>query len=363
MYIFFFIFLGSYILGNIYVFFRGMQAICNSPVYAKVLFTIVYWCLALLIIMTYATRKSNLPNSFSHFLYEVGNGWLVFTLYMVIALLAMDLIRLFNREFSWGFVIAFLLTIGLLSYGYYTYKHPKTQVINIDINKPVNTAGKALKVVAISDLHLGNGANKKQLQKYILMIKKEQPDLILIGGDLIDNSVAPLYYQKMAEELSQLHAPFGVYMVPGNHEYISGIRESIGYIRRLPFHFLQDSVVTLSNGVQIVGRDDRSNHSRKSLSELMQAVDPDKPVILLDHQPYDLDKTEAAGVDLQFSGHTHHGQVWPMNWLTDHLFEVSHGYKKKGNSHIYVSSGLALWGPPFRIGTSSEMVVFRLTFK
>lgn len=88
-----------------------------------------------------------------------------------------------------------------------------------------------------------------------------------------------------------------------------------------------------------------------------------KSVILLDHQPYDLEKTEEAGVDLQFSGHTHRGQVWPMNWIVDHLFELSYGIKKIGNSTVYVSSGLSLWGPPFRIGTDSEMVVFNITFK
>lgn len=82
-----------------------------------------------------------------------------------------------------------------------------------------------------------------------------------------------------------------------------------------------------------------------------------------DHQPYKLTETETAGIDLQFSGHTHHGQVWPMSLVTDHLFEQSHGYRQWGNSHIYVSSGLSLWGPPFRIGTDSEMVIFQLSMK
>jgi len=90
----------------------------------------------------------------------------------------------------------------------------------------------------------------------------------------------------------------------------------------------------------------------------MANIDKSKPIILLDHQPFDLEKTEAAGIDLQFSGHTHHGQIWPINWVTDYIFEQSHGYRQWGNSHVYVSSGLSLWGPPFRIGTHSEMVIF-----
>ena len=113
-------------------------------------------------------------------------------------------------------------------------------------------------------------------------------------------------------------------------------------------------------GIQLIGRDDRSNARRLPLQKLMARIDKSKPVILLDHQPYQLAESQAAGIDLQFSGHTHHGQVWPMNWVTDHLYEQSHGYRQWENSHIYVSSGLSLWGPPFRIGTESEMVVLQL---
>ena len=152
-------------------------------------------------------------------------------------------------------------------------------------------------------------------------------------------------------------------MVPVNHEYISGIRKSMQFIKETPIHLLRDEVVTLPGGIQIIGRDDRSNKSRLSLQELVKNIDPAKPVILLDHQPYNLSDTENAGIDLQFSGHTHRGQVWPISLITDHLFDQSYGYRKWGNSHIYVSSGLSLWGPPFRIGTDSELVVFNITCK
>lgn len=178
--------------------------------------------------------------------------------------------------------------------------------------------------------------------------------------EAIDNSVIPLYAENMAEELTELKAPLGIYMVPGNHEYISGIDKSIQFIQNTPIQLLRDSVVTLPCGIQLIGRDDRSNARRLPLQKLMARIDKSKPVILLDHQPYQLAESQAAGIDLQFSGHTHHGQVWPMNWVTDHLYEQSHGYRQWENSHIYVSSGLSLWGPPFRIGTESEMVVLQL---
>lgn len=303
---------------------------------------------------------------------------MVFTFYMVILLGIFDLLKLFNWKFKYAFYVSFGLTLSILGYGYYHYQHPDTQVINLVINKslippgepsefsgaPANgPAGRSLKIVAVSDIHLGYGTDKTMLKGYVERINALQPDLILIGGDLIDNSVVPLRAERMEEELSQLKAPLGIYMVPGNHEYISGIEESIDFIRQTPITLLRDTAVTLPNGIQLVGRDDRHNSRRQSLEELTANLAPSRPVILLDHQPYHLKQTEDAGVDLQFSGHTHHGQIWPLSLVTDYLFELSYGYKSFGNSHIYVSSGLSLWGPPFRIGTDSELVVFDITFK
>ena len=167
----------------------------------------------------------------------------------------------------------------------------------------------------------------------------------------------------MGEELSLWKAPLGIYMVPGNHEYISGIRKSKRFVQEeTPFVWLQDSTIQLPNGIQIIGRDDKLNAKRTPLSRLIAGLDTFRPIFLLDHQPHHLEEAENSGVDLQVSGHTHHGQIWPLSLLTDHLFEVSHGYKRKGKSHFYVSSGLSLWGPPFRIGTRSELVILNIQF-
>lgn len=269
-----------------------------------------------------------MPASFAQTVSQVGTGWLVFTLYMVLALLVFDILRLFHLHFKYSFYLSLFLTLSLLGYGNYNYQHPDTRVINMVINKPADTDGQPLKVVAISDIHLGYATNKTMLAGYVDMINAQRPDIVLIGGDLIDNSVAPLRYEHMEEELSKIYAPLGVYMVPGNHEYISGIEESEKFIAQTPIVLLRDSVAILPNQIQLVGRDDRHNKGRKTLGQLTANLDKSKPVILLDHQPYDLEKTEEAGVDLQFSGHTHRGQVWPMNWIVDHLFELSYGIKK-----------------------------------
>ena len=361
--IFFIILITVYLGGNTYIFYRGAQALSDLPGGFKISLAILFWLAALSIVGTMLTRNIKMPVFLSHTMYEVGTGWLIFTLYMVLFLLAFDLLKLCRVPFNYGFILSLIFTVVLLGYGYYNYRHPKTNTINIALDKPLAGDAKPVKIVAVSDLHLGNGTGKTALKRYVKMINEQNPDLILIAGDLIDNSVVPLYTEKMMEELSELKAPLGVYMVPGNHEYISGIKASARFIQDTPIQLLRDSVVTLPNGMQLIGRDDRSNTARRSLQELMAGIDKSNPIILLDHQPYKLTESEAAGVDLQFSGHTHRGQVWPMNWVTDHIYEQSHGYRQWGNSHIYVSSGLSLWGPPFRIGTESDMAVFHLSTK
>ena len=361
--IFFIILITVYLGGNTYIFYRGAQALSGLPGGIKISLAVLFWLAGLSIIGTMLTRNIKMPVFLSHAMYEVGTGWLIFTLYMVLFLLAFDLLKLCRVPFNYGFILSLIFTVVLLGYGYYNYRHPKTNIINIALDKPLADDAKPVKIVAVSDLHLGNGTGKTALKRYVKMISEQNPDLILIAGDLIDNSVVPLYTENMMEELSELKAPLGIYMVPGNHEYISGIKASARFIQDTPIQLLRDSVVTLPNGMQLIGRDDRSNTARRSLQELMAGIDKSNPIILLDHQPYKLTESEAAGVDLQFSGHTHRGQVWPMNWVTDHIYEQSHGYRQWGNSHIYVSSGLSLWGPPFRIGTESDMAVFHLSTK
>ena len=347
-----------YLAGNAYIFIRAKQALKVKSLGVKIFLTVLFWICALSFFGTMLTRNLEMPVFISHSMYTIGTSWLIFTLYMALFLLLFDILKLFKVVYKYRFYLSLVFTLGLLGYGVYNYHHPETNVVSILTNKRYEDTPQAIKIVAISDVHLGNGTGKTALKKYVEMINAQHQDLILISGDLIDNSVVPLYTENMADELANLKAPMGIYMVLGNHEYISGIDESIRYIKSTQIQLLRDSVVTLPNGIQLIGRDDRHNRKRRSLQELMVNIDKSKPIILLDHQPFDLEETKAAGIDLQFSGHTHHGQIWPINWVTDYIFEQSHGYRQWGNSHVYVSSGLSLWGPPFRIGTHCEMVIF-----
>lgn len=351
--------IAAYICGNIYIFLRAIQTLANLPFIARFAFAICYWLVTFSLVISLFARNVDIPVSLSKGLFNIGSVWLVFTLYMVMALLATDIIRVFAPfTKSIGFGISLGFTICLLAYGYINYKHPEINYIDIRLKKPLQ--GDPMKVVAISDVHLGNGTRKPQLKKFVEMINAENPDLIVIGGDLIDNSLLPLYQQNMAEELNLLKAPMGIYLAPGNHEYISGMKECERFLKYTPIHLLRDSVVTLPNGLQIAGRDDRSNRRRMSISDLMKKTDPNNPILLIDHQPYEIAEKDSLAIDIQFSGHTHRGQVWPLNLLVDNMYEQSHGYRQWKNSHVYVSSGLSLWGPPFRIGTQSDMAVITI---
>jgi predicted MPP superfamily phosphohydrolase len=158
----------------------------------------------------------------------------------------------------------------------------------------------------------------------------------------------------MAEVFHQVKAP--IYACLGNHEYFSGEPAAQRFYEEAGIHLLRDTAVVVDD-LYIIGRDDRTNRHRKALTDIMRHADKSKYTILLDHQPYHLEEAEQESVDFQFSGHTHRGQIWPISWITDAVYECSFGPWQRGNTHYYVSSGLGLWGGKYRIGTQSEYVV------
>ena len=169
-------------------------------------------------------------------------------------------------------------------------------------------------------------------------------------------SVRPLVEEGMAEEFRRLKAP--VYACLGNHEYYSGEPRAKQFYHDAGIRLLIDSAAVVDSTILIIGRDDRMNFQRKPLEDLMASVGSSLPfTILLDHQPYHLDQTEKADIDFQLSGHTHRGQVWPITWITDAIYEKSWGSYRRGNTQYYISSGLGIWGGKFRIGSQSEYIV------
>lgn len=348
----------AYVGGNIHLFIRALQAMCALPTWGKAIFGLLFWFVALSLFIAFALRDSAMPEVLLQWIYRIGTSWMVVVLYMVMFLVVCDLVRLFVPTFSSGFLISLSLTLITLGAGYINYRNPRIEHIDISLDKPLGV--KQMKIVALSDVHIGYGTGKRALARYVALIMEQQPDMILIAGDLIDNSIRPVANERMEEELNRLHAPLGVYMAAGNHEFISGVEACQEFLAKTPINFLRDSAASPTNHLRVICRDDKSNRHRKPLAELVAPIDASHTTILLDHQPNELATTDSLRIDLQISGHTHRGQIFPLNLLVDRMYEQSHGYRQRAYSHIYVSSGLSLWGPPFRIGTHSDMAVITL---
>lgn len=366
--VFFILILAIFLGANYYVFYRLYKMM--PPIPAARIILIAIGVLLVVSIFVFFLLRNSIPDSLATVVYTMGTSWIFIFLYFLMAFLLLDLLRVTHllpvqkiMYESWpGFIGVVGVIAIIMILGYTKYYNKERVNLDIAVNKEVPLPMSSLKIVAISDLHLGYTIKRSEFESWVNLINKENPDIILIAGDAIDNNLEPVRNQKMEEVFKQMKSRYGVFIAPGNHEYISGIKESLEFFRDAGVHVLRDSAQLIDNSFYVVGRDDRSNTERKELAELTGVLDKSKPVILLDHQPYYLDKAEENKIDLQISGHTHHGQVWPISWITNAIYEKSHGYLKKGNTHIYVSSGIGLWGGKFRIGTQSEYVVINLTF-
>ena len=295
------------------------------------------------------------PMPLSIAIYEIGTSWLIFVFYALLAIIAMWLLKLaailprdILRDSAVGSAILFGTVAILLTAGYIHYKHKYRQ--EIELRSPKIEA--PVKLVMLSDMHLGFHIRRPELARWVDMINAENPDLVLIAGDIIDMSVRPLEDGDYAEEFRRIKAP--VFACVGNHEFISGREKALRFCREAGIRLLMDEK-TDTLGLTIIGRNDASQRNRAPLKTM--TTDTSGFTILLDHQPNHLDEAVDAGIDFQFSGHTHHGQVWPLSLVTDMLFEDAYGPLHKGGTFCYVTSGLGIWGGKFRVGTKSEYVV------
>lgn len=295
-------------------------------------------------------------------LYEVGTTWLIAFLYLLIIFLLADiasLCHLLPKAFMKDSLAGLLSVLGVVTIvmvlGGFQYRSKYREELTIATSKPIE---RPLKIVLASDLHVGYHNRKAELARWVDLMNAEEPDLVLIGGDIIDKNLRPVVEGNYAEEFRRIKAP--VYTVLGNHEYFSNVKQSERFFEDAGIVLLKDSVANFK-GIDIIGRNDRMAHRRASVKEL--AAGREGFTILLDHQPYHLEEAEQAGIDFQFSGHTHRGQIWPISWITDAMYEKSWGQHQRGNTRYYISSGLGIWGPKIRVGTRSEYVVLHVVPK
>jgi len=353
---------------NTYVVVRGWHSLPPASVLRPLfLVSMIAMFAALLGSMIFGNA---MPLSLAKVVSFIGFSYMIIFVYMFVAFLVVDVVRVANYfiHFApqgmaafrlWSMAITVAVIIIAMVIGNYKFNHPSVVTLNISADKP--RQNKELTIVAASDIHLGISIDKKRLQSYVKLINDQHPDIVLLAGDVSDRSMIPVMKQHMDEEFRAIKAPMGIYAINGNHEhYAETPTATADYLKEAGVVVLRDSVCLIDNSFYVVGRDDRSNDRRKSLKELVAGLDNTKPRILLDHQPYHLEEAEQNAIDLQISGHTHNGQFFPGNIIVKNMYELGYGYLKKGKTHYYISSGLGLWGPQYRIGTQSELVVIKL---
>ncbi|MCW8810866.1 MAG: metallophosphoesterase, partial [Ignavibacteriaceae bacterium] len=225
-----------------------------------------------------------------------------------------------------------------------------------------------LNVVMASDLHLSTIDGERLLSKIIDKINSVNPDIILFAGDIVDDKALILEDRGIGESFKRLNPKYGIYSITGNHEYINDVEPSVKFMEQYRMKVIRDNYELIDSSFWLVGREDVAmrqftGKERKSLEQIISSINSDYPKILLDHTPIRLEQAEKNGIDLQLSGHTHHGQIWPGNIITNMIYELSWGYLEKGKTKYYVSSGAGTWGPPVRTGSKSEIVNIKIKFE
>jgi uncharacterized protein len=371
--------LSIYGLVNFYIFLRGWQAIPKDFL-IRTIYVAVFLFFSLSFIAGRIFERINICAGSSMFVWT-GSFWLGMMAYLFFCILLADILRASNYFFNFFpeviannyekskllsafFVI--LLSIIVVAAGYINARIPKINKLELIIHKPAINI-KSLHIAMASDIHLGTIISNSRLEKLVSTINDLKPDIILLAGDIVDEDIAPVIKNNLGELLIQLKSKYGTYAVTGNHEYIGGVKEAVDYLTAHKITILSDKAIKIGGSFYIAGREDRSKNQfngkkRKSIPDILSGIDRKFPVILMDHQPFALDEASNAGVDLQLSGHTHHGQLWPFNFITSKVFELSYGYTQKGSTHFYVSSGFGTWGPPVRTSARPEIADITLHF-
>lgn len=380
MLIFFAIVFTIHFLVNFYIFIRGWKSLSLFPAVRP-----YYLALFILLFLSYILARileRHIGFSIADIFNWIGSFWFAAMLYFFLFILIIDIFRMFDHWFHFfpdifsanyakTKFITMLCTSGvvilLITYGFVNASVVRITNLKIPVDKEAGHL-KTLHVVMLSDIHLGTVIGPKKLGKIVEKINDLSPDIVLLAGDVVDENIRHVIKQNLGIQLENINSKYGVYAVTGNHEFIGGVEPALAYLEKHKVKFLRDSAVLIDSAFWIVGRNDKdmsrfNGKTRKPIAILMADVDKKFPVILLDHQPFFLEISAKNGVDVQFSGHTHNGQMFPLNLITRAIYDPDWGYRKIGNSHFYVSCGVGTWGPPVRIGNYPEIVSAEITFK
>lgn len=327
----------------------------------------------------------------------ISNYWLGTFLYILLTVVIADLIRLIliripfryshrifcRRGFIAGGTLSILIIAALSLDGIYGASHLQVTQYDVTVEKALSNGEDTLKVVLIADLHLGYSIGSLYMKKMVARINEQSPDLVVIAGDIFDNDYDALDDpDRLVQILSGIRSRYGVYACYGNHDIqekllagftLEKTKEKVSdprmdaLLEKAGIRLLQDDGVMIDDSFYVYGRPDakkpgRGIAERKSPAQLTEGMDLSKPILVIDHEPRQLEELSKAGVDLDLCGHTHDGQMFPGNLLTSLMWENSCGHLQKGSMHNIVTSGVGVFGPNMRVGTKSEICVVNVHF-
>lgn len=381
-----FIILGLYIVMSYYIGVRVKRIFLDIGIKFKskiyyLVYWLIYWNIALAFISSKILRGILTTDNFITSVGTlIGSIYIGIFIYLILIFFTIDMLKFILRKMNiskklkknlklmyCNGISVFIILISLIGFGVWTAKNEVITNYEVNINK---AAGKitSLNVVMISDVHMGILIKENGIDKMVSSINELNPDIVLFCGDIFDESTPNKLKEYSREAFKNIKSKYGVYDITGNHEYSAGdLSETISYFKDANIKFLQDELIKIENSFYIVGRNDLVNRritgqEVKKLSDVLKDVDKSLPIIVLNHRPEDLEEAQEENVDLQLSGHTHKGQIFPGNLITNYLYEKDYGYLKKDNFNLIVSSGYGVWGPPMRIGSKSEIVNIKVNF-
>jgi len=341
--------------------------------------------IALLLVMAVMTLTPFLVRIAEKNGYETFARWLSFggyiwmgVLFLFISwVLALDLYRVLVRvaeiflhqhlaalgpSLHLQFLLPLVLSIVTAVYGYYEALNIRTEKITLQTSKLPESVDR-LRIVQISDVHLGLIIREDRLRRILQVVTEAQPDILVSTGDLVDGQINGL--PGLAEKLQTINPRFGKFAISGNHEYYAGFQQSMDFTRRSGFTMLRENTVSIPGLIVIAGVDDPAGRYFKkegeiSEKELLSGLSRKQFILLLKHRPF-INKESLGLFDLQLSGHVHKGQIFPFGLLTKLYYPVHAGFSVLSrDSHLYVSRGSGTWGPPIRFLSPPEVTVIDL---
>ena len=315
-------------------------------------------CIVNNLVLVYGLTESLYERFHVYLVVGILQGFMIYAA-IIVAAVALLSHWLFKHKLHPKLIRVFALTtyVSIVSLALFNAYSPVVHRLTVTTDKPLD---KPMTIALASDTHLGRWFGNRQLTKLASLIELQNPDVVLLAGDIMNDTT--YYYDKdnMHESLSKLHAPLGVYAVLGNHDYSGNQVKIAKAVTDAGIHVIDNKSVLLDDSVWLVGRSDETDPMRPAAATLLTQVDTSKPVIFLEHSPAAMNEISALPVDLHLSGHTHGGQIFPMTILIHWLQPLVYGAKQLGGTEFLVTSGYGFGAVPFRLGTRSEIWMITL---